>query len=187
MTVTTSWVEERGVEEREAESLKGKFLIPTPPPFLRCYFQLVSIAFNSDGYMHTFVSDGGSSGSSSESEFEPGYVSKKRKKQKQKKGVNQELDSLSDYVRTTGRRKDVVSYKDYGSDEDGEGGGEELELEEGGEAQVAMVLEDNRETIEKILKKRIGRVGGECVCVSVCVHAQRSLCIQNQCVGFHVR
>lgn len=112
--------------------------------------------------MHSFLSDGVSSASSSESEFEPGYA---KKKKKPKKGVNCNTDvSPSDYVRTTGRNKGVVSYKDFGSDgsNDGEGGedGEGRVVEGEGVPEIA-VVEDNREAIEKILKKRMGRVGGK--------------------------
>ena len=116
----------------------------------------------SDGYMHSFVSDGGSTASSSESEFEPGYASKAKKKKKKHKDASRGFDSPSDYLRTTGRSKGVVSYKDfYGSDvnesgEEGEEGVEDL-----GEGGAVPLVEDNRETIEKILKKRIGKVGGE--------------------------
>jgi hypothetical protein len=115
------------------------------------------------------MSDGDSSASSSESEFEPGYVKqrKKKKKKKRKKGTSRNADvSPSDYVRTTGRSKGVVSYKDfYGSDEEGSGDGEGGENGEGGVAEGEgsieyAVVEDNREAIEKILKKRIGKVGG---------------------------
>lgn len=108
--------------------------------------------------MHSFVSDGGSTGSSSESEFEPGYASKRSKKKKSKHRDGG--DSPSDYTRTTGRSKGVVSYKNfYGSDgnESGEENGEEP-MEGGGE--MVPLVEDNRETIEKILKKRAGRIGG---------------------------
>lgn len=113
--------------------------------------------------MHSFVSDGGSTGSGSESEFEPGYASKRSKKKKKKyKEGGGGFDSPSDYTRTTGRSKGVVSYKDfYGSGSEGnESGGEEEGEEpmEGGEA--LPLVEDNRETIERILKKRAGRVGG---------------------------
>lgn len=107
------------------------------------------------------MSDGGTTASSSESEFEPGYSSKQRKKKKQKKQkrMNRDFDSPSDYVRTTGRSRGVVSYKNfYGSDvndSEKEGGGEG----EGGE--LVPLVEDNRETIEKILKKRIGKIGGK--------------------------
>ena len=59
----------------------------------------------------------------------------------------------------------MVSYKDfYMSDEGNESGaaeeGEEP-LEGGGE--MVPLVEDNRETIERILRKRVGRVGGEVV------------------------
>ena len=113
------------------------------------------------------MSDGGTTGSSSESEFEPGYVSKQRKKKKRKqygqKGLTGVVDSPSDYVRTTGRSKGVVSYKDfYGSDVDGSGEGEGMNEEKGEEEGEAVIpVEDNREAIEKILKKRIGRPGGK--------------------------
>ncbi len=122
--------------------------------------------YTSDGYMHTFDSDGGgTTRSSSESEFEPGYVSKQRKKKRHKR-ANEDI-SPSDYVRTTGRKKGAVSYKDfYGSnDEDSDGGGggngerRGEDVEEGGE--VPVLEEDNREAIEKILCKRIGKVGGK--------------------------
>lgn len=99
----------------------------------------------------------GTTNSSSESEFEPGYASKRGKKKKHK-GTNKTLDS--DYVRTTGRSKGVVSYKDFyggsAGEESGEGGEEKEEGEE-----VLPLVEDNRETIEKILKKRVGRIGGK--------------------------
>lgn len=58
----------------------------------------------------------------------------------------------------------MISYKNfYGSDE-GSGDGEGEENGEGGvaEGEGTVLVEDNRETIEKILKKRIGRVGGKC-------------------------
>lgn len=130
---------------------------------------------HSDGYTHSFMSDGGGSSSeSSESEFEPGYSTskqkKKRKKRKKLKRVGAERDTESplDYVRTTGRSKGVISYKDFydsdgggsGSGEgEGLGGGEEAGEEGGG----AVLVEDNREGIEKILKKRFGKIGGLCV------------------------
>ena len=106
------------------------------------------------------MSDGVTSGSSSESEFEPGYTSKQRKKKKRGKAAERDI-SPSDYVRTTGRSKGVVSYTNfYGSDvggsDEGEGG---EELEEG--VEVVPLVEDNRDGIERILKKRTGRVGGE--------------------------
>lgn len=53
----------------------------------------------------------------------------------------------------TGRRTGVVSYKESsGTDSD-----EVVERKE----QQQEVEEDNREAIERILKKRIGKVGGE--------------------------
>ena len=121
----------------------------------------------SDGYRHSFLSDGGvSTAESSESEFEPGYVTKRRSKKKKRKGTGKDPEMLSDFVRTTGRSRGVVSYKDfYGSEEEeggGEGGGGGEEGMEGVEEGVELLppVEDNRETIEKILKKRIGKVGG---------------------------
>ena len=97
-------------------------------------------------------------GSSSESEFEPGYASKQRKKKNRLKGEpNRDVDSPSDFTRTTGRSKGIISYKDfYGSEV------EEGEEEEGvNEMEMAVPpVEDNRENIERILRKRIGRVGG---------------------------
>ncbi len=111
----------------------------------------------------SFLSDGGgSTADSSESEFEPGYTAKRRSKKKKRKGAGKDGDLLSDCVRTTGRSRGVVSYKDfYGSEEEGSGGGGE-EGGEGAEEGVELVppVEDNRETIERILKKRIGRAGG---------------------------
>lgn len=109
------------------------------------------------------MSDGATSGSSSESEFEPGYAtSKHRKKKKQRKQpADRDNVSPSDFVRTTGRSKGVVSYTNfYGSDVGGSGDGEGgEELEEG--VEVIPPVEDNREGIERILKKRTGRLGGE--------------------------
>ena len=100
---------------------------------------------------------------SSESEFEPGYTSKRRSKKRKRKGGSKDVDSLSDYVRTTGRNRGVVSYKDfYGSGEGSDEGGGEEGGEGLGEEEMELVplVMDNRETIEKILKKRIGTVGG---------------------------
>lgn len=119
------------------------------------------------------MSDGATSGSGSESEFEPGYASKQGKKKKQRKAADRDNVSPSDYVRTTGRSKGVVSYTNfYGSDvggsDDGDGG---EELEEG--VDVVPPVEDNREGIERILKKRTGRVGGE---RSIIVHF---LCLRH--------
>ena len=122
--------------------------------------------------MHRFESDGGGGGSSlggsSESEFEPGCTSKRKKKQQRRKGAGQQAMGFhspsSDYVRTTGRSKGIVSYKDFygsdmGSSENGGEGGEEGAEPADAEGGV-LVVEDNRETIEKILKKRLGKIGG---------------------------
>lgn len=76
--------------------------------------------------------------SSSGSEFDPGRTKRKQKP--------------SDFVRMTGRRTGVVSYKESsGTDSD-----EVMERREQQEME-----EDNREAIERVLKKRIGQVGGE--------------------------
>lgn len=112
--------------------------------------------------MHNFVSDGASS-ESSESEFEPGYASKHGKKKRKHRDGGRGFDSPSDYTRTTGRSKGVVSYKDFydsAGNESGEGGEEEGEEPVEGAGEVVPLVEDNREAIERILKKRVGRIGG---------------------------
>lgn len=81
--------------------------------------------------------------SESDSEFEPGS----RGKKKRKRGT-----VSSDFVRMTSRKRGVVSYKesshsDLSSDE-GEGG------EEGERGEVALLEEDNRDSIERVLKCR---------------------------------
>lgn len=54
----------------------------------------------------------------------------------------------------TSRRKEAISYKESsGSDSEEQG--------EGGEWVGVPAEEDNRESIERVLKKRIGKVGGE--------------------------
>ena len=117
--------------------------------------------YSSSGYEHTFASDGEISGSSSESEFEPG--GKRSKKRKQKRGNSRAAVSPSDFTRTTGRNRGVVSYKDFDMSE-GEG------AEEGEEADAPLpVVEDNRETVERILKCRVGAVGGMHVVCMWCV------------------
>ena len=79
----------------------------------------------------------GSGQSSSGSEFEPSRLTKRNQRP-------------SDFVRMTGRKKGVVSYKETsGSDSDVVERQEQVEVEE-----------DNREAIERVLKKRIGQVGG---------------------------
>ena len=82
----------------------------------------------------------GSGQSSSGSEFEPGRLARRNQKP-------------SDFVRMTGRKKGVVSYKETsGSDSDVVERQEQEEVEE-----------DNREAIERVLKKRIGHVGGNVI------------------------
>ncbi len=83
--------------------------------------------------------------SSSESEFEPGGGAARRRRRREQ--------TATDFVRMTSRRKGVISYKESSSEEVEEGLG-------GGEGEGPPV-EDNRETIEKVLKKRMGRVGGK--------------------------
>ena len=130
----------------------------------------------STGYEHTFESDGEVSGSSSESEFEPGGYRRRGKKSKHRRAGNsgsnsRAASSPTDFTRTTGRSRGVVNYKDFygGSGESGEGGGGGEEVGEGGEGETLVPLvEDNRETIEKILKKRVGLAGGQCCLVGFC-------------------
>ena len=122
--------------------------------FIKC-----ASGYSSSGYEHTFESDIEVSGSSSDSEFEPGGLHSKRnkrnKRRTQKKGNNKCSVLPSDFTRTTGRSKGVVSYKDFYGSEEGE------EHVEGEEDEVPLpVVEDNRETIERILKTRVGIVGG---------------------------
>ncbi len=116
----------------------------------------------STGYEHRFESEGEFSGSSSESEFEPGGYQKRRGKKSKRHGHNNDRAeaSPSDFTRTTGRSRGVVNYKDfYGASESGEEG---ENVGEGAEGEaIAPLEEDNRETIERILKKRVGLVGGE--------------------------
>lgn len=121
----------------------------------------------SEGYEHSYVS--AESSESSESEFEPGWGGSKKRKKKKKGGSQQQF---SDFVRMTGRKRGVISYKE--SSASGNSDSEKAELDggegvegEGGEG--VMEVEDNRECIEKVLKKRVGRVGGTCVCVCVVV------------------
>ena len=108
----------------------------------------------SEGYEHSYVS--AESSSSSESEFEPGWGGSKKRKKKKK---SSQLQS-SDYVRMTSRKRGVISYKESsGEESDSEQG----EMEgEGGEGVIE--VEDNRECIEKVLKKRRGKVGSKSVC-----------------------
>ena len=99
------------------------------------------------------------SSSSSESEFEPGYGGSKKRKKKRNKASQQQM---SDFVRMTSRKRGVISYKE--SSASGNSDSEKAELEggeegEGGEG--VMEVEDDRECIEKVLKKRIGKVGGQ--------------------------
>ena len=124
---------------------------------------LCFLLVDSAGYEHTFVSDGEVSGSSSGSEFEPGgYQRRRGKKAKQRRGnnngSNRVTSSPSDFTRTTGRSRGVVNYKDFYGGSEGEG---EDEAGEGAEGETPVpAVEDNRETIERILKKRVGLVGG---------------------------
>ena len=120
----------------------------------------------SEGYEHSYVS--AESSESSESEFEPGWGGSKKRKKKKKATSQQQF---SDFVRMTSRKRGVISYKE--SSESGDSNSEKAELDggdgvegEGGEGM--MEVEDNRDCIEKVLKKRIGKVGGVCVCVCVC-------------------
>ena len=94
------------------------------------------------------------SSSSSESEFEPGWGGSKKRKKKKK---SSQLQS-SDYVRMTSRKRGVISYKESSGEESGSEQGGEMEGE-GGEG--VMEVEDNRECIEKVLKKRKGKVGSK--------------------------
>lgn len=60
----------------------------------------------------------------------------------------------SDYVRMTSRKRGVVSYKESSKSElSGEEVREEWEVEGGGGGAVE---EDNREAIERVIKKRVG-------------------------------
>lgn len=85
--------------------------------------------------------------SSSDSEFEPGGGRGRKKRQRGQ--------ATSDFVRMTSRRRGVVSYK--------ESSPEHVDSDEvvEGRAWEEPQVEDNRETIEKVLKKRIGREGGK--------------------------
>ena len=105
----------------------------------------------SAGYEHSYESASAVS-TSSESEFEPGF-SKKKKKNKKSKSHGES----SDFIRMTSRKRGVVSYKESVSD-NSEGNG--VEGGEGGEEATTQV-EDNRETIDRVLRKRVGPVGGE--------------------------
>ena len=94
------------------------------------------------------------SSSSSESEFEPGWGGSKKRKRKKK---SSQLQS-SDFVRMTSRKRGVISYKESSGSQ--ESNSEQGEIEgEGGEG--IMEVEDNRECIEKVLKKRRGKVGSK--------------------------
>lgn len=110
----------------------------------------------SEGYEHSYVS--AASSSSSESEFEPGYGGSKKRKKKRKAHSQQQM---SDFIRMTSRKKGVISYKE--SSASGNSDSEKVELEggEGVEGEGVMEVEDDRECIEKVLKKRIGKVGGQ--------------------------
>ena len=107
---------------------------------------------SSTGYEHSYESASAVS-TGSESEFEPSYTKKKKKKRKGTSEANN-----TDFVRMTSRKRGVVSYKEPNSDgREGEGSvsGDDVEgVEEG------PPLEDNRETIERVLKKRMGPVEG---------------------------
>ena len=100
---------------------------------------------HSTGYEHSYESASAVS-TGSESEFEPAYTKKKRK-----------TAASSDFVRMTSRKRGVVSYKESNS-EGGEGRGVSEEGVEGWEEVPA--VEDNRETIERVLKKRVGPIEG---------------------------
>ena len=112
-------------------------------------------SLHSEGYEHSFQSVHDLT-SDTDSEFEPGYA--KRKKKKKRHQTRDDFTS-SDFIRMTSRKRGVISYKETSSsaneDSDGMGGVEG----EGGERME--LVEDNRECIEKVLKKRNGRIGGE--------------------------
>ncbi len=99
------------------------------------------------GYEHSYESASAVS-TGSESEFEPAYTKKKKRKRAS--------EANTDFIRMTSRKRGVVSYRESNSGGEGEGGsGEGVEgLEEGPQ------VEDNRDTIERVLKKRIGPVEG---------------------------
>ena len=81
--------------------------------------------------------------SNSDSEFEPGGVTRRK---------NKRSTASSDFIRMTSRRKGVVSYKESShsdlSGDSGEGG-----EGRGGEGIVAE--EDSREAIERVIKCRL--------------------------------
>ena len=103
---------------------------------------------SSDWYEYTLPV--ASPGSSSESEFEPGGGGGRRRRRRKIEG-----QGSSDFVRMTSRRKGVISYKESSSElVDSDEAAEDVRWEEA-------PVEDNREAIEKVLSKRIGRVGGK--------------------------
>lgn len=94
------------------------------------------------------------SSSSSESEFEPGWGGSKKRKKKKK---SSQLQS-SDFVRMTSRKRGVISYKESSGSQESDS---ELGEAEGERGEGVMEIEDNRECIEKVLKKRRGKVGSK--------------------------
>ena len=117
---------------------------------IRVYYihvHILYIVHSSLGYrLAEFGAAGGSE--DSDSEFEPG-------RGRRAKGRRQRGTATSDFIRMTSRKRGVVSYKESSrselSGEDREGGGERWDGEEG---EGGVVLEDNRDAIEKIIRKQ---------------------------------
>ena len=96
-------------------------------------------------YLLPYCSDQYDSADSQGSDFDPGGGAQRRKPRP------------SDYVRMTSRKKGTISYKESSGSELTDS---DMVVERG---EGAPAEEDNREGIEKVLMKRMGRVGGRCI------------------------